>query len=122
MDSHVLTYKEFPKSYKPDYDVPDGIYKPLSPIEAWVRTGERPSNAYYGAARIIQPLFERIILNPSNEIAIWPAGTFIYEAGKSPSELKQILFREPEFKPFEHNYGGAYNYIPVSYLTFLRRR
>lgn len=81
-------------------------FKVTREFEAWVLVGHRPSNAYYGSARLQEPVYKKVMVRVGQQVHILCGGDFLIEKGKVgvPTGTK-VQFYQPEFRPFEKNYG-----------------
>lgn len=92
-------------------------FKTTKPIPAFVNAGTKPSNAWYGAARIHTTVFDRVVLPEGTPIQILAGGDFAIING----ERKGVRFTDPAADPgpFEKQYGVDHTrkQLPLSVLA-----
>lgn len=85
-------------------------FKVLKPIKVWALTGYKPSNHYYGSARIQQPQYKEVELETDDEIHYLVGGIFAVQLFNEDNngnpgyseKVWEVRLREPEdFSPFE---------------------
>jgi hypothetical protein len=61
----------------------NSFFRVIAPFKVWWKTGNKPSNAYYGASRIYEPTYIDFTAPVGAVIAHLPAGTFISVDGRT---------------------------------------
>lgn len=87
------------------------VPSPTNPHAFWFRftgpktvyqlVGHSPSNAYYGASRIIAGVYQKREIGPDELFALIPGGLFIVENGVGHT----VKLEPPKGSPFEKSYG-----------------
>lgn len=103
--------------YAPDYSkaVKEGKYKPTQDFEIHVVTGSKPTNSYYGSARIHTSTYNKEIIKKNDIIEILPGGYFLLRGGKQPRI--QVRFTDPPDSMFTRDEESRL--IPIGAMSFL---
>ena len=75
-----------------------------NPFNVYVQVGSKPSNAYYGNSQIYEPVYEKIRLNPGDQIHALAIGDYVIKNGREVYRRPSI--KEPKFKPFQKSITG----------------
>lgn len=81
------------------------FYRVNKPITFHHLIGHTPSNSYYGASRLQDPVHKKITLKPGDEVHHLVGGTHVVHKGKV---LSGSLVHDPNRGHFEKDYGGTY--------------
>ena len=90
------------------FEISNSYYRVEKPFKVWALKGYKPSNHYYGSARLHKPEYEILDLEKDDEIHDLVGGTFAVTVFDDGVNVYEISVSKPEdFSPFEKNYGSA---------------
>jgi len=70
-------------------------------FQVFAHVGFADSNASYGSARILRPVYREVMAHAGDQIHILPGGDFLVT---EDCLVYSIKFEKPEFAPFEHRH------------------
>lgn len=92
-------------------------YRVTKSFDVHVLVAQRPSNAYYGSARLYAPVYERVTLKRGAVVASLVGGTFVSTDKRT---ARNVRLNVREFAPFERS-NGDHEVWPLDKLTKIER-
>jgi len=90
----------------------------------WYYKKSKPSNNYIGGSQLLEPVYDKIIININDEIHNLVGGIFLVKTDGNVYELPRFAFDEktPEYAPFEKSYGMRKDFeIPEKYSNAFKK-
>jgi hypothetical protein len=76
----------------------------------WIQVGLEKSNAYYGSANILRPIYKKVTAKAGDFLYNIPNGLFFVDIRKGQAWRASAV--EPEFKPLDKDYGYSQSRDP----------
>ena len=97
----------------------NAYFRVTDPFEVYIRVGIAVSNTYYGAAQLFGTVYERLCLQPGDEIHDLHGGVWLVREGES----WPVRMSVPDWHPFEGRYHSNEDHVwPLERLQRLEAK